>query len=242
MIIPHYLSVITVGLIYRYTSTLPKKNSHHKSPSSRKFSNGNNTKPESIPVIISNSVRDSINSILIIGGFVIIYNVIIDLLLSSQLINILLVKFSSVLKVDTELLKGVFAGFIELTTGCSRIAASDLNIIIKLLSINFLIGWGGLSILSQAISFISQTDISIKKYISSKFLHGIISSIYTYLLYLAYYKDHLVISSLNNIKDVEISSLKSWLDNIYFSTKMSIGICVFFILLSILVHEIYESN
>lgn len=242
LIIPHYLAVITVGLIFRCIPSNPKNNFYHKSPSSQMNSMGKEIESDSIPIIISNSVRDSINSILIIGGFVIIYNVIIDVLLDSQFISILLIDLSRILKVDQELLKGFFAGLIELTTGCSRIASLNINIMIKIQTINFLIGWGGLSILSQAISFISQTDISIKKYISSKFLHGIISSIYTYLLYLIYYRDYLIPSSSNNILGVEINSLKVWLDNIYSSTKMSIGICIFFILLSILVHEICESN
>ena len=44
--------------------------------------------------------------------------------------------------------------------------------------INFLIGWSGFSIHSQALSFISKTDIDNKLYIISKFLHGILSSIF----------------------------------------------------------------
>ena len=238
IIIPHYLSVITVGLIFSY---LPNKSIND---SNKRFSSANNNKnnrilkTDSIPVIIANSVRDSINSILIIGGFVIIYNVIIDILLDSHVINILIIYFSKTINLDLELIKGILAGFIELTTGCNRIAILDIKIIVKIMCINFLIGWGGLSILSQAISFISQTDMSTKKYILSKFLHGIISAIYTYVLYLIYYKDYLIPSYLNNIVREEIYSYKNWFDNIYFSTKISIGICVFFIILSIFVHNI----
>lgn len=241
MIIPHYLGAITVGLIF---SRLPNKSN---SPANRgdfpsQSINNNSSGNNSIPIIISNSVRDSINSILMIGGFVIIYNVIIDIFLDSYIINIVILYLSNLIDLEAALLKGIFAGFIELTTGCNRIATLDIEIIVKILSINFLIGWGGLSILSQAISFISQTDLSIKKYILSKFLHGIISTIYTYVLYLFYYKDYLITSSLNNMMTGEIYSLQNWLDNIYFSTKISIAICIFFMILSLFVHNVYSIN
>ena len=240
MIIPHYLGAITVGFIF---SRLPNKSK--KTSNSRFISQKQSIekqKPDSIPKIISNSVADSINSILMIGGFVIIYSVVIDLLLASQMINIVIIYLSKLIKQDPQLIKGLFAGIIELTAGCSRIAVLDIEIIIKLLTINFLIAWGGLSILSQAINFISQTDISTKKYILSKFLHGLISTLYTYVLYFLYYKDHIVPSSLNKIIREEYFSLRNWLDNIYFSTKNSILICLFFIILSILVHNISFIN
>ncbi|MDR7869907.1 MAG: sporulation integral membrane protein YlbJ [Tissierellaceae bacterium] len=237
MIIPHYLGVITVGIIFSHMPSKSKAISEKQLYPNQSI--GNNDSNGSIPVIISNSVRDSINSILMIGGFVIIYNVIIDILLTSQLFNLLILNLCKALDTDPELLKGILAGFIELTTGCDKISRLNIEIITKILSINFLIGWGGLSILSQAISFISQTDISIKKYILSKFLHGITSTIYTYILYLTYYKDYLIPSSLDNIIREEIYSLKNWLDNIYFSAKLSLGICVFFVLLSIFVHNVW---
>ncbi len=239
MIIPHYLGVISVGLIYRYLPNKSDKNSNRQYGHSKTllYDDKNNN---SIPVSISNSVRDSINSILVIGGFVIIYSVIIDIILSSSLINLLIIALSKIILIDSELIKGILAGFIELTTGCSRIASLEINVLLKIISINFLIGWGGLSILSQAISFISQTDISIKRYLSSKFLHGIFSSIYTYILYLLYYKDYLVPSSLDNIIKKEIYSLKTWLDNIYLSTRLSIGFIIFFVILSVFVHNIWS--
>lgn len=237
MLIPHYLGVITVGLIFSRLPDKPEKN-HKKSQMNPQNISNNETKNESLPIIISNSVRDGINSILLIGGFVIIYNVIIDILLSSQLLNIFIITISKFLNINPQLLEGIFAGFIELTTGCSRISSLDIDLLYKILSINFIIGWGGLSILSQAISFISQTDINIKLYMVSKLLHGLISTIYTYILYLFFYKDYFVPSFLNHIIKKEIYNLQTWLENIYFSTKFSIGICIFFMILSILVYNI----
>lgn len=239
MIIPHYLGAITVGLIF---SHLPKNSNNLKKKyiSSQQIINNNKLENESLAIIISNSVRDSINSILLIGGFVIIYNVIIDVILGSQFVNISITHIGNIININPELLKGIFAGFIELTTGCNRIASLDVSMLYKILSINFIIGWGGLSILSQAISFISQTDINIKLYLLSKGLHGLMSAIYTYILYLLFYKNYLITSSIDNFIKIEVYNLKTWLENFYFSTKMSIGICLFFIILSLLVHNVWS--
>lgn len=237
MIIPHYLGAITVGIVFSHLPNNPKRSRKQYIPS-KQITNNNKIKSDSLPVIITNSVRDGVNSILLIGGFVIIYNVIIDVLLSSHLVNIFIIRIGNMININPELIKGIFAGLIELTTGCNRISSLDISMIHKILSINFIIGWGGLSILSQAISFISQTDINVKLYFVSKALHGFISTVYTYILYILFYKDYLIPSSLDNFIKEEVYNLKTWLENIYFSTKMSFGICIFFIVLSILVHNI----
>lgn len=239
MIIPHYLGALTVGLIFgRFPNKSDKR--QRNNISTKHTLKDNKTKNDSLPIIISNSVREGINSILLIGGFVIIYNVIIDMVLASNLINILIINSSKLLNINPELIRGIFAGFIELTTGCSRIAALDISMIYKVISINFLIGWGGLSILSQAISFISQTDINVTLYLASKILHGFISAVYTYILYLLFYKDYLIPSSFHNVIGKDIYTLKNWLENIYFSSGISIGVCVFFIIFSLLVHNIWS--
>lgn len=238
MILPHYLGVITVGFIFsRIPNRYDKKGKNNSS--NRSFIKDEKNSSDPLAIIISNSVRDGINSILLIGGFVIIYNVVIDILLESSLVNIFIIYSSRLFNINPELAKGVLAGFIELTTGCSRIAALDISFIIKIISINFLIGWGGLSILSQAISFISQTDINIKLYILSKSLHGLISAGYTYILYLLFYKDYILPSSFDKMVELNIYNLKNWLDNIYYSSRLSIGVFMFFIIFSLLVHNLW---
>src|SRR5690606_22093867 len=94
------------------------------------------------------------------------------------------VTISNCIGTNPQVIEGIFAGVIELTTGCQKISIVNINPIYKIMIINFLIGWGGLSILSQAISFISQTDISSLLFLFSKFLHGIFSCIFTYIIYL----------------------------------------------------------
>lgn len=232
-LLPHYLGSITLGLIFRFYRT--------KDPESdisiRMYENRPKDK-KPIGFLMTKCIKDSMDSMFIIGGFVIIYSVIIDLLLLSNIFNSIITRLSLITKVDINTLRGLTAGIIELTNGCKIVASLDISLISKIIIINFLIGWGGFSIHSQAISFISSTDLSVKIYLFSKFLHGVLASLYTYIMYIFLYKDK--ISSAFNRAPItlEMPTIKSWLYLLTSSTKIAISLIVFLILLSIFINEI----
>lgn len=188
---PHYLGALTVGLIFRFykikecsTDKLNKNFSH--------ISNNLN-KNYSIGTVFSNSILNSINTILIVGGFIIFYSVFTEIIFLSNLFNKLIYFIDYLLpfNINIDLLKGFFAGLLEVTNGVKRISSINIHIVKKLILINFLIGWSGFSIHSQALSFISKTDISINLYIIAKFLHGIFASFYCYILYIFKYNQYI---------------------------------------------------
>lgn len=121
----------------------------------------------------------------------IFYSVLTSLIFASKSFNLLINYITNTIpiKINIELLKGFLAGMLEITTGCKMISHLNIDLIYKVLVINFLIGWSGLSIHSQALSFISKTDIDSKIYLWTKFFHGIFSSFYGFLLYILKYKN-----------------------------------------------------
>lgn len=240
MIVPHYLGAISLGLLFKKIklkdrNTNISNNVLNKNHSYNNLHNYSTTKP-SIGLLISKSIKDSIDSILLIGGFVIIYSVVIELLFISKGFNSVILISSNYFNIEPDLIKGIIAGIIELTTGCKRIAASNLNIIIKILVCNFLIGWGGLSIHSQAISFISLTDLNSYLYLFSKFLHGILSVIYTYIIYIFFYKNTIVPSMVTETY-IASRGFYSWIYIFMNSIKISILVIMYFIIFSLLVYQ-----
>lgn len=189
---PHYLGAITVGIIFRFyrKKEIP---TYPKGKSNMSIILNNLNKNYSIGTILSNSVLKSINTLLLVGGFIIFYSMLTELIFVSSVFNKLIYSIDNMvpLKINVELTKGFIAGLLEVTTGAKRIASININLIYKLILINFLIGWSGFSIHSQALSFISKTDMSSKLYIFSKLLHGIFSSFYTGLLYMFKYKEYI---------------------------------------------------
>lgn len=182
LLITHLLASITVGIVFRFWKYNVKYSSSNSS--SYKISN-ENISLSNLGGIIGNSISSSINTILLIGGFVVLFSVIISILQTSQLLDVLsncIKPLFNLLNIPSEFTNGFISGILELTNGLNIIS----NIPSKKLSINiivasFLLGLGGISILLQVWSTIAKTDLSIKPYILGKLLHGSFAAFYTFI-------------------------------------------------------------
>ena len=183
LLISHLLASITVGIIFRYWKY--NTNKYSNTNSSYKNSN-NNISLSNLGGIIGNSITNSINTILLIGGFVVLFSVIISILQNSQLLKILtnlLNPVFSLLHIPEKFSTGFISGLLELTNGLNIICnLPEKKISYNIILASFLLGLGGLSVLLQVWSTISKTDLSIKPYILGKLLHGCISALYTFLI------------------------------------------------------------
>ena len=182
LLITHLLASLTVGVIFRFW----KANAKYTSIGANSYLNSkDNISLSNLGGIIGNSISSSINTILLIGGFVVLFSVIISILQTSHLLNLFsnfIKPLFNLLNIPSKFANGIISGFLELTNGLNIIC----NIPSKKLSINiiiasFLLGLGGISILLQVWSTIAKTDLSIKPYILGKLLHGCISALYTFL-------------------------------------------------------------
>ena len=136
--------------------------------------------------ILGNSIKSAINTILMIGGFVVLFSVIISILNSSKTVNLINLVFTPICKkynIPSQLMNSVFTGILEITNGINLISCINLkNISINIIVTSFLLGFGGLSVLLQVLSIVSKSDLSIKPYIIGKILHGFISAFYTFII------------------------------------------------------------
>lgn len=182
LLITHILASITVGVIFRFW----KYNSKNKYDNTNYNLNSNkDIKLSELGGIIGNSISSSINTILLIGGFVILFSVIISILQTSHLLSI----FSSfinpllnILNIPYDFSAGIISGFFELTNGLNIVCTiPQKKLSINIIIASFLLGLGGLSVLLQVWSTISKTDLSIKPYILGKLLHACLSAFYTFL-------------------------------------------------------------
>lgn len=229
-IIPHYLGVITVGIFFRF----------YKKNDTDKFTRVQKEEKQVYKTLGSSmgyAVKDSMNSMLLIGGYVIIFTVIINLVLNSNGFSNILNYTSSIFKINPDIIRGLLAGIIELTNGCHIVSNLDIDIFHKILIINFLISWGGLSINSQAISFISQTDLSTGIYLVSKFFHGIFSAIYTYIIFQLIYKDRIVTVFYELNIPLDKPTIHTWFEMFKSSTSIAVYGIILMILVAIFINE-----
>ena len=183
LFITHLLASLSVGFVFRFWK---KDSSDNNILSSNAYMHQKNRATFSnLGEILSESIVSSIKSILVIGGFVVIFSSIISILNASgitHIIELLLSPFFDWIHIDTSFIGPIFTGFFEITNGISTIS----NIACKKLSINiiitaFLLGFGGISVLLQVLSITSKSDLSIKPYIYGKVLQGILAALYVYV-------------------------------------------------------------
>ena len=184
LLITHILACITVGIIFRFwkfnSSTYGYKNgklSDFNKKISISFSN--------LGEVLGNSISNSISTIMMIGGFVVIFSSIIAILKASGVLFALTTLLTPVFNffcIDTAFIYGTITGFLEITNGISSIANTTIkNISLNIILTAFFLGFGGFSVMLQVLSITSKTDLSIKPYFYGKILHGIISAFYTFV-------------------------------------------------------------
>lgn len=170
LLITHILGALSVGFIFKFwkpnrKSLFIKNKSYAPKPI--------------ISTIFVNSVSKSVITILNIGGFIVLFSVIISILENLGIFNILS-NFLSNFGLSSNASIGLFSGLLELTNGLknlSIIGIKNINEIIILSS--FLLGFGGLSVAMQVYSCITNSDLSIKPYLIGKLLHGLLAALYT---------------------------------------------------------------
>lgn len=187
LFVTHILSCITVGILLARLSTA-------KTNISSSFSTGSVNKSvkkditfKDLGGMLGKSIQNATSTILTIGGFIVIFSVIISILDNSNILSYLSTLLSPILKLlgfDLSFSVPILAGLTELTNGVNRVS----QVVIKSLSQNvilcaFLLGFGGFSVLLQVFSIVSHTDLSMRKYVLGKFLQGIFAAIYTFLAF-----------------------------------------------------------
>lgn len=176
LLFTHILSAITIGIIFRFW----KKSID--SPTKTTLPIKSNINQNDFAYILTESIKKSISTILTIGGFVVIFSVIISILENFYFFEFF-GKILSFLNISDKLSIPFLSGFIELSNGISRLSITNTpNISNIIILAAFLLGFGGISVALQVYNIISKTDISIKPYILAKLLQGIIASIYTFLI------------------------------------------------------------
>jgi sporulation integral membrane protein YlbJ len=166
LLLTNYISCFIMGLL------LPCKNSTYK----RIIIKNKKLESKNIGNIIKESIESSIKTSLSIGGFVIIYSVIISIIKSNILFDIAVKKINYATGIERNLLEGILLGVVEMTNGCYLISTTTADMYVKAIIISFLLAFSGFSIISQVHSFTFKHNLSMKSYILRKFIQGVIGA------------------------------------------------------------------
>ncbi len=191
--IAHYLAAFSVGFIYRFHG----REEPMSSPEARKEGNilqralaemlkARREDNRPFGQLLADAVKDSISTLLMIGGFIVLFAVLCQVLEEVQILRYILPGIKGALKIvglNPALGEAVVKGFFEIDLG-TMAAAKTMTATLgdRLIIASVVIAWSGLSVLGQVMSVIHGTDLRIRPFIIARLLHAVIAGGYTYLL------------------------------------------------------------
>jgi sporulation integral membrane protein YlbJ len=129
------------------------------------------------------SVTGAMQSVLNICAFVLFFTVVIRVLSLSGILSALaglLAALFSPLGLTQTWAQRLLTGLLELSSGVSTLSGTG-GLTAKLTLAAFLLGWAGLSVHCQTLSFLTDSGLSTGTYFAGKLLHGILAAALTAL-------------------------------------------------------------
>ncbi|KOR83787.1 sporulation protein [Bacillus sp. FJAT-22058] len=195
----HYLGNICVGIIMRFYRWKEEK-SHAKVltklPSIRQaFSQMHQTRiKETRPFgsLLGDAVLSSIQTLLMIGGFIILFSVVNKLLFHMNITGLLASGVGGILHIfnfPDSLSLPFISGMFEMTLG-SKLTSTveEATLFQQTVMTSFILAFNGFSIQAQVASIIAATDIRFTPFFLARIAHGLLASIITVLLWEPFYK------------------------------------------------------
>lgn len=189
----HYLSNLTLGLALRFYGCNDPERVIEPPVSGRgglarqalyRMLEVQRVESRPLGKIMGDAVRNSVTNLLNIGGFIILFAVIIRLLSFAGFIDILagiLGLMLLPLGFAPEILPALASGFFEMTIGSKQVSETGAPLIQQVVAVGMILAWSGLSIHAQAASMIAETDIRIRPFLLTRIAHTVLAGIYTFL-------------------------------------------------------------
>ncbi|GIN19051.1 MAG TPA: sporulation integral membrane protein YlbJ [Bacillus bacterium] len=190
----HYIGNFSVGIIMRHfgqEGRSKKEKKTYKRPlltealSALHQTRLKNKKP--IGKLVGDAVISSIHTLLMIGGFIILFSVVNKLLFHMHITAFLgkLVESTLVIfQMPASLSIPSIAGIFEITLGSQMTSqVHDATLMQQAIMASFILGFSGFSVQAQVASILAQTDIRFRPFFIARILHGFLSGLITYLFW-----------------------------------------------------------
>ncbi|MBK5481304.1 sporulation integral membrane protein YlbJ [Peribacillus sp. TH16] len=195
----HYLGNFCVGILmrfYRWKEEKSQSKGITKLPSIRQaFSQMHRTRlKEKRPFgsLLGDAVLSSIQTLLMIGGFIILFSVVNKLLFHMNITGLLASWVGGILHImnfPDSLSLPFISGLFEMTLG-SKLTSSveNASLLQQTVMTSFILAFNGFSIQAQVASIIAATDIRFMPFFLARIAHGFLASFFTVLLWGPFYK------------------------------------------------------
>lgn len=190
----HYISNFTVGLLMRFygndSTYIKEKQPTTKRSLQHAFSILHETRlQEKRPLgkILGDAIISSIQTLLMIGGFIILFSVLNKMITVFQLtaaLSFIMQHILSFFQLSTHFSIPILSGLFEMTLGSQMISqTSETSILEQAMITSFILAFSGFSIQAQVASILAETDIRFKPYFFARIIQSILAPIYTFIFW-----------------------------------------------------------
>lgn len=189
----HYLSSFLVGIIFRFHARgRDRRTPDAATPSGnivlrafRALYGARQEDKRSMGQLLGDAVKSSMNTILLIGGFIIAFSVFLRIVSVMGVTGVLETAFAWVLGAvgfSTNLAPSLVSGFFEIDIGTMAASQADAPLMEKVAVAGAIIAWSGLSVHGQVASIVIESGIRITPYIFGRMLHAVLAALITLLM------------------------------------------------------------
>jgi sporulation integral membrane protein YlbJ len=224
----HYLGNICVGILMRFhgnkTEKEVSKSGRNKFSLRSALSVLHQTRiKDNRPLgkLLGDAVMTSVQTLLMIGGFIILFSVINKLLYHLKITGF----FSKIVEYCFQLIHlpeklsiPLISGLFEITLGSQMTSqVTEATLLQQAIITSFILAFSGFSVQAQVASILAQTDIRFQPFFFARIIHGFFASFFCLLLWNPIYKRFYLHEQPTNAVPVIFYSEDSWLHSLYLS-------------------------
>ncbi len=190
--IAHYGANLILGFLLRFFGRKDREQSCQKIPhthlifrSIQAMFEAQKKDGRSLGKLFNDAIRKSILSLATIGGFMILFSIVIKLLgvlgisqFIEYIIGLLLFPFHF----PESLIKALSSGLFEMTLGTKMAGENTASLSQQVMAASMIMGWSGLSIHAQVAGIISESDLRFFPFFLTRIAHMILSGLLAFLL------------------------------------------------------------
>ena len=189
LIAAHYLGAILVGLcmrLHRGPESPPAKSQEaYLHRALRAVDQARKSDGRPLGKLFGDTAKNSFSAMLFIGGCIMFFSVIVQVISATGLLNPVRAGLSLILGfvgLDPSLSSAVLHGFFETTLGAQLASGTAAPLAAQVTAASLVLGWSGLSVHGQVAAMVSGTKIRLTPYIHARVLHAAFAAIISALL------------------------------------------------------------
>lgn len=189
LLFPHYLSAIIMAIFAGLPFRKQKNKFVNPLPA---FIYNNPLSGQNFGAILGKIIADAMQNMLLICGYMIVFNVYIQLI-AHLIAGTFLSEFTIIL------------GMLEITTGCNIVSTLPLSV--ALILSNAFIGFGGMSIGSQTKAIAGAASIEVKGLFLYKSIQGVLAALICWLQQKIIPLDTITVSTITSSNPIQIDKI-----------------------------------